>query len=159
MTALLHFFWPLLKLFQILGTFPFKKSFDFKSGFKAINTKFYILLSIFCQILPLGLFNIYQLLIPLTNKFDSSFQLMTNKDKSVLDSAIFYSLAFSVIVHYCLIGIIWKKKDSYLALIEYLEQFKEARENYITEKVLIIFSFTSMSIGNLNTLNLLINSI
>ena len=147
MTVLLNYFRPLLKTFLITGCFPFKKSPDSITGFKVINTKYYILVPIFLQVLSMGLAVSYQSISQATDKFDSAFILLAIEGKSSLDSGLFYCLALSVIFHYIINGLIWKKRQAYLSLMEYLEQFKAEREKFGTENLLIIFSILSWSSG------------
>ena len=147
MTALLKFFWPLLKTFFITGCFPFKKTSDSFIGFEAIKTRFYILLPICFQGLPMVLYFLYQFASKTTDTFDSSFEALALDQKSPLDSALYYCLAASVIVHFIISGLIWQKRYSYISLVEYLEQFQVKEENLWTEKLLIIFSFGSFISG------------
>ena len=51
MTSIFNTFWPLLKVLQILGLFPIKKSLEDSCGFEAMPTGKYIFLTLIVQLL------------------------------------------------------------------------------------------------------------
>ena len=139
MTTLLNFFWPLLKLCQFTGAFPFKKDSESFDEFNAIKTKCYILVAIFCNITSLLAFGCFQYYLK-TRNIESSFLKSLGKVSSGFDQAIYFTMPISAITHYVLCALIWMKRYEFQLIFEYLNKYFMELRDIIKDKSLIIMT-------------------
>ena len=141
----LNTFWPILKVLQILGMFPIKKSPDFLCGFKAIPAKKYIFLVVSIFILGNGA------------QIVASYYIMCHYDKNLweLQNVMFGTsgslmdnidvIGFSMLMVLSNLGLILGNlslKNPFIDLLELFEGVEiTSTKNNIYKMKVVLFSF------------------